>query len=94
MIGQTRKSGIQIVRDQLAKLGITRVQTTRNDYDRLIAIAYRDERKVAETGIDSEMQAERKILAMLTRDPGADKRRQAEDKFVRNATRRAQKHDA
>lgn len=90
-IGQGRKTATEMaiafaqeIRNKLAQLNV-RVETKTNDYGALVAIAYRDERKIAETGIDSEREAERKILLMIERDPSEDKQRSYEERFIRQA---------
>lgn len=89
-IGWTPKSRIQVLRERLASMGIT-VTTKRNDYNRLVAIAYRGEEKVGETAIEREEDAEHMVLALLTRDPGKDRQRKYEERFVRRARNRAAK---
>lgn len=87
-IGQGRKSKSEMVlqelRDKLTNRGV-RVETKTNDYGALVAIAYRDDRKIAETGIAHTGEAERKILLMIERDPAEDKQRAYEEAFIAQA---------
>lgn len=83
-IGQGRKPFMQVIRDRLASMGVTfDIQT--NKYNRLVAIVYRDEKVIREIGLDARDIPEKKILAVLQRNEGDDRRARYEERFVRVA---------
>lgn len=90
-IGQGRKTPgemamavLQEIRDKLARMNV-RVETKTNDYGALVAIAYREDRKIAETRVDPGEVPERKILMMVERNPGEDKQAAYEEAFIQQA---------